>query len=411
MPRAQPSLTIADATAVITAAGFAPQPPAVGFELEWFVTWHGLPVADLDLLRTTITRSGPLPHDSRLTFEPGGQLEVSAPPSRSGSEAIRRAAEDSTEVIARLADAGMECIAVGLDPIGRRRRVLDEPRYRSMADYFAAGGCAGESMMCNTASLQINVGFTDDIDRQWELAHDVSPILSAIFANSSIVDGRPSGWQSSRLAVWGALDPPRTAAVTAHPAAATAWVNYALDAPVMLFRTGTDCVVPDSPLTLRHWITDGHAVGHPDVDDVEYHLTTLFPPIRPRGWLELRMLDALPHPWWEVAAAITVSVLTDPAVAARVAPIVQGGRTLALNAAWWGVHDPAIGGTAIQLLDATLPALGRLGYSDDLVSDAHRFVERYTRRGRSLADDGLDRWGTGASVVPAPERVATTTSR
>ena len=216
--------------------------------------------------------------------------------------------------------------------------------------------------------------------------------------------------------MWSALDPARTSPVTAHPAArdraaAPAWVDYALAAPVMFFRTGDECLVPDRPLTLQEWITDGHHVGHPDVDDVEYHLTTLFPPIRPRGWLELRMLDALPHPWWEVAAAITVSVLTDPDLAARVTPIVRGSRTLSLNAAWWGVHDPAIGGTAIQLLDATLPALSRLGYSDKLVVDAYRFVDRYTRRGRSLADDNLDRWRAGASVAPTPERMATPTTR
>ncbi len=411
MPRAHATLTIADAAAVIAAAGFTPEPPGVGFELEWFVTWHGLPVVDVELLHRTITRHGPLPHASRLTFEPGGQVEVSAPPSNSGPEAIRRATDDSTEVIARLARAGMECLAVGMNPIGRRHRTLDEPRYRSMAKYFASTGCAGESMMCNTASLQINVGFADDVDRQWAFAHDALPILSAIFANSSMVGGRPSGWQSSRLAVWSALDPPRTAAIPADGPAATAWVDYALDAPVMFFRAGTDCIVPAAPLTLRQWIADGHPVGHPDTDDVAYHLTTLFPPIRPRGWLELRMLDALPHPWWEVAAAITVSLLTDDDLAAQVAPIVRGGRALALNAAWWGVHDPAIGGTAIQLLDLVVPELGRLGYSDVLVRDAQRFVEQYTRRGRALADDSLDRWIAGTSVLPEPERVATSPSR
>lgn len=411
MPAARPALTIADAAAVVAAAGFASRPPAVGFELEWFVTRHGRPVTDLDLLRSTITRSGPLPHDSRLSFEPGAQVEVSAPPTGAGPEAIRVAAEDSTEVITRLAHAGMECTAIGLDPINRRHRVLDEARYRSMAEYFAVSGSAGESMMCNTASLQINVGFADDVDAQWELAHDVAPILTAIFANSSLVDGRPSGWQSTRQAVWSALDQCRTAPAIGTPDATTAWVKYALAAPVMLMRSGSECTVPESTVTLAEWITDGHPVGFPETHDIEYHLTTLFPPIRPRGWLELRMLDALPHPWWEVAAAITVSVLTDDDLGQRVAPIVRGGRALALNAAWWGVHDPAIGATAIQLLDATLPALVQHGYPDTVVDDAHRFVDRYTRRGRSLADDSLDRWIAGEAVAPAPERAATTTSR
>src|SRR4029077_20005478 len=134
-----------------------------------------------------------------------------------------------------------------------------------------------------------------------------------------------------------------------------AWADYALDARVMLVRLGEDrYVVPPEPMTFGDWITRGHAVGFPGPDDLEYHLTTLFPPIRPRGWLELRMLDALPEPWWHVAAVVTVTALADPAVRARLTPVVAGARDHWLDAAWHGIHHDALGARAEAVIDAVL---------------------------------------------------------
>lgn len=411
MPAPRPMLTIAEACSVIGEAGFGPQPSAVGLELEWFVTRDGAPVDDLDLMRAALTADGPLPGASRITFEPGGQLEISAPPSADGPGAVALAAGDAAEAMGRLAAAGLRCVATGLDAGATRRRVLDDPRYRAMERYFANLGCAGASMMCSTASMQVNVGFRDDVDAQWALAHDLAPLLGAIFANSPLIAGRPSGWQSTRLAVWAALDPARTRAVATKADARNDWTRYALDAPVMLIRTDDDCVVPTGSLTLRDWIDRGHPAGTPTTDDVTYHLTTLFPPVRPRGWFELRVLDALPHPWWQVAAAITVTALSDPLVGTALEPIVRGGAALGLTAAWWGVHDPALGTTAGRLMETVLPRLAHAGYDDDLVAAAYDFAERYPYRGRSLADDRLDAFARSGALAPNPEPLPTSTSR
>ena len=411
MATPRPTLTIADACAVIGEAGHGPRPYGVGLELEWFVTRGGRPVSDIASIRAAIECHGPLPHSSRITFEPGGQLEISAPPSSNGPDAVRGAELDAAAVMTRLGEAGMRCVAVGLDATGSRDRVLDEPRYRAMAQYFAAQGSAGAVMMCNTASLQINVGFHDDPEPQWELAHDLAPVLGAMFAHSPLVAGRPSGWQSSRLAVWSALDPRRTLPVASKTDARNAWTRYALDAPVMLIHTGDTCTVPDGDLTLRSWIEVGHPLGHPDADDVAYHLTTLFPPIRPRGWLELRMIDALPHPWNQVAAAIGITTLSDPELGAALAPIVSGCRDLALTAAWHGVHDPTMGATACAVLDATLPVLEQAGYDDPVIAATREFASRYTRRSRSPADDRLDAWAATGALAPDAEPVPASSSR
>ena len=411
MTSPRPILTIADACALIGEAGFGVRPRGVGLELEWFVTRDGLPVTETTVIRRAIEDHGPLPHGSRVTFEPGGQLEISAPPSTTGPEALRVAEMDTAAVMQRLADAGMRCVAIGLDAGGARPRVIDEPRYRAMAQYFSTRGSAGAAMMRSTASLQINVGFRDDAETQWDLAHDLAPILAAVFAHSPVVAGQPSGWQSSRLAVWHALDPDRTRPVASKTDRRNSWTRYALNAPVMLIHRDGACTVPEPDLTLREWIANGHPLGYPTAHDVEYHLTTLFPPIRPRGWLELRMIDALPHPWSQVAAAVCITALSDPTVGHALEPIVHGCRDLWLTAAWRGVHDPTIGATADAVMVVIVPALARAGYDPATVAAAYEFADRYPRRRRSLADDRLEAWAAGGVLTPDPEPIPQSAAR
>ena len=102
MPAPRPTLTIAEACSVIGEAGFGPQPSQVGLELEWFVTRDGAPVDDLELVHRVLTADGPLPGLSRITFEPGGQLEISAPPSADGPSAVALAASDAARSPARM---------------------------------------------------------------------------------------------------------------------------------------------------------------------------------------------------------------------------------------------------------------------------------------------------------------------
>ena len=157
-------------------------------------------------------------------------------------------------------------------------------------------------MMRNTASVQVNLDLGAPEPRstsRWRRAHDLGPVLAAAFANSPFdVRGR-----TDRLAV----DPPRGLAARSTRAAPLGvrapaptrgrrGPTYALDAPVMMIRVERRRHVPVARRRSRSraWIDDGHELGWPTIDDFEYHLTTLFPPVRPRGWLELRMIDALP---------------------------------------------------------------------------------------------------------------------
>jgi glutamate--cysteine ligase len=199
----------------------------------------------------------------------------------------------------------------------------------------------------------------------------------------------PSGWRSTRLAVWSRIDPRRTRSVASSSAsAASSWTAYALDAPVMLFRTGDETCVPSvRPLTFARWIHDGHELGWPTLYDFEYHLTTLFPPVRPRGWLELRTLDALPDEWWPVAVAVTTALLDDPETADLASRVTQPVRARAADAARVACSDPTIGSVVEQCFAACLPALARVGADAATVAAAESYYERYVARGRCPADD------------------------
>ena len=122
------------------------------------------------------------------------------------------------------------------------------------------------------------------------------------------------------------------------------WLAYALAARVMMIRVSPDRFeAVDGPLgeellTFAAWMERGHELGWPTLEDFEYHLTTLFPPVRPKGWLELRMLDSLPDPWWRVAAGVATALLEDADAGAAALEAVtggvrwgRGGRPLALR--------------------------------------------------------------------------------
>jgi glutamate--cysteine ligase len=283
---------------------FAPGPTGrVGIEIEW-VTTAAPGIPNPAAMRATLP--DPFPGGSRLTFEPGGQLELSGPAYPGLADALAAMASDTAAARAALMPLGVSLVGTGLDPGGARDRVLDAPRYRAMEEYFDTRWPAGRTMMRNTASVQVNleVGEGEEVAARWRRAHDLGPLLVAAFANSPFdAAGHATGWCSTRFAVWEGIDPSRTgAAYREGEDPCASFTRYALDAGVMMIwrdRPGTDDArVPATRLRFGDWVDHGHPLGHPTVDDLDYHLTTLFPPVRPRGWLELRMIDALPEEWW-----------------------------------------------------------------------------------------------------------------
>jgi glutamate--cysteine ligase len=405
VPAPQPVLSEPDARRLVVDCGFGPPAaPAngtsrLGVELEWLaVQAHDTDQpASLEVVQRTVDALEPLPGASAVSYEPGGQLELSSP-ALPGLEACDTLSRDVGVLEPALADAGVSLVAVGLAPGSARDRVVRNPRYDAMEAFFDADGDAGRTMMRSTAALQVNVdlGADGEAERRWQLAHDLGPVLVAAFANSPLADGVPTGWRSTRLAVWFGVDRGRTAPVSTAEPGPKAWADYALAARVMLVRCSEREHRPLlSELDFATWIADGHQLGWPTQEDLEYHLTTLFPPVRPRRWLELRMIDAVPDPWWRVAAAVSSALLGEPEVGQQVSRSAHTARGRWRDAAQHGLADPGLRRAACDCFRAAYEALTSNGTDPATLDATAAFIDRYVARGRSPADDHLQAWSRG----------------
>ena len=404
-PDHQPALTEAAAEAWIPHTCFKTGPPErVGLELEFLLHDPADPARGTAHLTSAVVddarRAGVT---SPLTVEPGGQIEISAPPADGLAEALSAAARDLALLEAAAARHGVVLDGTALDPLRGPSRVLDHPRYAAMESHLDRWGFPGRTMMCSTTSVQVNVeaahdagtGPAPDPGRRWHLLHALRPALVAAFANSPLRLGRPTGWKSTRQAVWLALDPARTGQpppTTGDPPGD--WARWALDCPLLLVRrNGAPWTAPPG-VTFRDWLRRPTGAvpgrGAPTTADLDYHLTTLFPPVRPRGHLEVRYLDAQPGQFWQVPAAVLVALTEDAAAADQALDAVQpvAGRVIA--AARTGLADPALRRAALGVLTAAADALRSRTSWRDAARVTESYLERWTSRGRSPADDLLE---------------------
>ncbi|MCX2184532.1 ergothioneine biosynthesis glutamate--cysteine ligase EgtA [Streptomyces sp. SKN60] len=411
IPRGGPPLTEEEAEGLLRCICFKTGPPrAVGAELEWLV--HELrdprrPVPPRRLAAAIDTvRAVPLV--AALTFEPGGQLELSSPPAASLMECLDSLAADLRAVREALAPLGLGLSGYGVDPWhAPRERVLHEPRYDAMELVLGRTGPSGRAMMCESASVQVclDAGLDDDgplgYRSRWRLAHLLGAVLVAAFANSPVHGGRRTGWRSTRQALWTDLDPTRALAPSPDGEPRAEWAAHVLDTPVMCVRTPSGPWAVPEGLTFRDWLRTG-VPRRADADDLHYHLTTLFPPVRPRGHLELRMIDAQPGPdGWMVPVAVTTALFEDPRAAAAAHLAVEPLAALAgdgpapRNALWRtaardGLTDPALHKAALTVFEAALDALPRLGASPDVLGAVAAFHARYVVPGGCPADEQLE---------------------
>ncbi|HEV2760806.1 MAG TPA: ergothioneine biosynthesis glutamate--cysteine ligase EgtA [Acidimicrobiales bacterium] len=401
MPAPTRSLTPSDVHDHVRRHCFTPgdSPGRVGVELELLTSVAGSAgrrPSQADLFDVIDGLTPPV--GGLLTVEPGGQVELSSRPHVGAAAAIAATATDLRALRSGLAAAGIDTTALGLDPARPDQRVVHGPRYDAMEAYFGGDGGAGMAMMCGTASVQVNLDLGDpaEMPRRWRMAHAVGPVLVAAFANSPLAAGVPTGARSTRQQIWGLLDPTRSAPAMSLLPPADAWARYALAASVILIQAGAEEFVPlRSGLPFGAWMSEGHELGYPTLDDFAYHLTTLFPPVRPKGWFELRMIDALPDPWWQVAVAVTVAVLDDPEAFATAERACRPVVDCWAEAAAHGLSHPGLASAARTCFAAALTALPRLGLDRHTVNATEDFVDRYVDRGRSPADDMLDAWTAG----------------
>jgi ergothioneine biosynthesis glutamate--cysteine ligase EgtA len=298
----------------------------VGLELEMHlvdlvdpsqrVTWERLSAVVDDLPA--------MPRGSALTLEPGGQVELSTLPMADVASVVAVLADDRRALGHALEGEKLGLVAVGADPARPVQRLSPQSRYVEMERHFTSTGSgeAGRAMMCSTAALQLNLeagpiaGWSARVSRM----HRLGPVLVAISACSPWLAGRTSGWRSMRQQVWGEIDQARCGPLLGGEHPDQEWATYALAAPVMLVRDPrtNDATAVTERVSFEDWVEGRAALGRrPTVADLDYHLSTLFPPVRPRGFLELRCLDAVPDRWWPGLAGLAATLCDDPTAAER----------------------------------------------------------------------------------------------
>jgi glutamate--cysteine ligase len=303
-----------------------------------------------------------LPAASAVTVEPGGAIELSGQPEDGIVAAIASMNNDQAVLRKAFADVGLGLVYLGADPLRTPKRVNPGPRYVAMEDFFTSSDseAAGARMMTSTASIQVNLdaGPQAGWAARVRLAHALGPTMIAIAANSPMLGGEFTGWVSTRQRVWGQMDSARCGPILGASGddPGTDWARYALKAPVMMLNNAD----ASKTSAVTHWVpfadwADGRTLlgdRRPTIADLEYHLTTLFPPVRPRQWLEIRYLDSAPDEYWPAVVFTLVALLDDPVAADIAAEAVEPVATAWDIAAQLGLRDRRLHQAAIKCVVA-----------------------------------------------------------
>jgi glutamate--cysteine ligase len=315
----------------------------------------------------------PLPGGSAVTVEPGGQVELSSSPYPDAASLCSALVADAEVLGDRLAGRSLRPVTASADTVREPQRLLELPRYDAMEASFDRVGPYGRLMMTNTAATQVALDAGRDggeVRARWSLLHEAGPALVAAFACSPVLRGAPAGaWASQRMRTWLELDPRRTrgpALAGGNPG--REYARWALDVPLLCVRTGGATWSAPAGATFADWVDgrlDGVLPVRPNVDDLELHLSTLFPPVRACGYLEVRYLDAQPGELWRVPVAVLEALLSTAAVLDRARELAEPTVGRWRDAARLGLGDGPLRSAGAALLSlaadhAPDPALAEL---------------------------------------------------
>ncbi|MEA2833720.1 MAG: glutamate--cysteine ligase [Methylobacteriaceae bacterium] len=249
-----------------------------------------------------------------ISLEPGGQFELSGAPLESVHEVAREFDTHVAAVHAVAEPLGIDFLSLGMQPKWPRSAipVMPKQRYAIMARYMPKVGTLGLDMMFRTATVQVNLDYETEADmvKKLRVGLALQPIVTAMFANSPFTDGKPNGLLSMRAEIWRDTDGARTGMLPfafEDGMGFERYVDYALDVPMYFVKRG-ERYHDVSGASFRDLLA-GKLVQLPDeratISDWANHLSTIFPEVRLKRFLEMRGADmgsqdhvlALPALW------------------------------------------------------------------------------------------------------------------
>jgi glutamate--cysteine ligase len=309
-----------------------------------------------------------------LSLEPGGQFELSGAPLETIHETCAEITQHLKETRAIAEPMGAEFLGLGFSPIWSLEETPTMPkgRYGIMRAYMAKVGRLGREMMFRSCTVQSNLDFGSEADmvKKMRVSLALQPIATALFANSPFAEGRANGFKSYRSHVWTDTDPDRSGTLPfafEEGFGFERYVDYALDVPMYFVRRGgkyIDC----SGLSFRDFMAGKLPVlpGElPAMDDFDDHLSTIFPEVRLKTFLEMRGADAGPQPRLCALSAFWAGILYDSASLDGAWELVKawtaGERETMRNAVPAVGLQTAIRNTTVQAVAKQAVALSRDG--------------------------------------------------
>ena len=345
-----------------------------------------------------LTRNG-----ASVSLEPGGQFELSGAPL---VDAHQIAAETQThldEVAEVGGELGLGFMGLGFSPLWTRDEtpVMPKGRYKIMRAYMPKKGSMGLDMMFRTCTVQANLDFSSEADMalKFRVSLALQPVATALFANSPFKEGRPNGWLSGRAAVWADTDPDRTGLpdfVFKDGFGYEAYADYALDVPMYFVKRG-GLYIDVSGRSFRDFMAGNlpELPGErPTMSDWSDHLSTLFPEVRLKTYLEMRGADCGSKPMLDALPALWLGLLYDDAALHAAWEICkdwtpEARQALRLDAARHGLRAQ-IAGRSLQAVAQDVLAIARgglknRGLASGALADETSFLDPLDQ----IADSGL----------------------
>ena len=255
-----------------------------------------------------------------VSLEPGGQFELSGAPLEHIHETCNEVGRHLSEVRQVSERLGVGFLGLGFSPSWSLTEtpIMPKGRYKIMRDYMRKVGRLGHQMMFRSCTVQTNLDFSSEADmvKKFRVSLALQPLATALFANSPFAEGRTNGFLSYRGHIWTDTDPDRTGMlpfVFEEGFGFEQYVDYVLDVPMYFVRregTYLDC----SGMSFRDFM-DGKLPAYPGdrptLEDFKDHLSTIFPEVRLKTFLEMRGADS--GPWSRLCAlpAFWVGLLYD----------------------------------------------------------------------------------------------------